>query len=373
MLVTGSINTISTKWADKSNGTGNSYYGKAYGESRPFDHPFFQSVGMFLGELSCLIVFKIVYAYWKAKRDAGEETSHGINKLVDGNQDFSPLIFWPAAMCDMCGTTLMYIGLNMTDASSFQMLRGAVIVFTALLSVTFLNRKIRRFMWVGILFVVLGLVVVGIADVYYQPPGSATGGYSDTNLVITGDLLIVIGQIITASQMVYEEKFIYKYNVPSLQAVGWEGFFGFFTLSILLIPLYFIKVGSGGSFIFKDPDTRVENALDAFYQMGSNWQIILAQVGNVVSIAFFNFSGISVTRELSATTRMVLDSLRTIVIWAASAIWDPLNPAQIPGFFLLAIGTAVYNGLLNKPALKVFGRCCNLEQNEEERERLINA
>ena len=43
---------------------------------------------------------------------------------------------------------------------------GAVIVFTALLSVTFLNRKIQRFMWLGILFVVLGLVVVGIADVF---------------------------------------------------------------------------------------------------------------------------------------------------------------------------------------------------------------
>ena len=43
---------------------------------------------------------------------------------------------------------------------------GAVIVFTALLSVTFLNRRIQRFMWLGILFVVLGLVVVGIADVF---------------------------------------------------------------------------------------------------------------------------------------------------------------------------------------------------------------
>ena len=27
------------------------------------------------------------------------------------------------------------------------------------------------------------------------------------------------------------------------------------------------------------------------------------------------------------------------------------------GFFLLALGTAVYNGLLNKYAAKVFGRC----------------
>ena len=59
--------------------------------------------------------------------------------------------------------------------------------------------------------------------------------------------------------------------------------------------------------------------------------ILYILVGNVVSIAFFNFSGISVTRELSATTRMVLDSLRTIVVWAVSAVWDPLNPAQIPG------------------------------------------
>ena len=30
---------------------------------------------------------------------------------------------------------------------------------------------------------------------------------------------------------------------------------------------------------------------------------------------------------------------------------------MVTGFFLLALGTAVYNGLLNKYAAKVFGRC----------------
>ncbi len=35
--------------------------------------------------------------------------------------------------------------------------------------------------------------------------------------------------------MVYEERFIGKYNIPPLQAVGWEGIFGFVTLSLLLI------------------------------------------------------------------------------------------------------------------------------------------
>ena len=63
-----------------------------------------------------------------------------------------------------------------------------------------------------------------------------------------------------------------------------SGFFGFFTLSILLVPFYYIKAGPGSSFIFKDPDTRIENALDAFYQMGSNWQIIVAQVGEILFV-----------------------------------------------------------------------------------------
>ncbi len=38
-------------------------------------------------------------------------------------------------------------------------------------------------------------------------------------------------------QVVYEERFIGKYNIPPLQAVGWEGIFGFCTLGLLLIPV----------------------------------------------------------------------------------------------------------------------------------------
>lgn len=79
--------------------------------------------------------------------------------------------------------------------------------------------------------------------------------------------------------MVYEEKFVYKYNVAPLQAVGWEGVFGFLTLGTLLFPMYFIKVGDGPSFITKDPYHRLENAIDAFCQIGSNYQILIAQVG----------------------------------------------------------------------------------------------
>jgi hypothetical protein len=41
--------------------------------------------------------------------------------------------------------------------------------------------------------------------------------------VCAGDLLIIMAQIVVAVQMVYEEKFVTRYNVPAMQAVGWEG------------------------------------------------------------------------------------------------------------------------------------------------------
>ena len=62
--------------------------------------------------------------------------------------------------------------------------------------------------------------------------------------------------------------------------------------------------------------TKYSDAIDGLYQMGNNPLIVVAVIGNIVSIAFFNFFGLSVTKTQSATTRMVLDSIRTIVIWA---------------------------------------------------------
>ena len=119
--------------------------------------------------------------------------------------------------------------------------------------------------------------------------------------------------------------------------------------------------------------------------MRGNWRIILATLGqrqidrahrwhrciilgNVLSIAFFNFAGISVTKELSSTTRMVLDSGRTLIIWVVSLAlqWQAFYPLQIIGSFasrdmwpsskelcvclplgfaLLVIGMGIYNGV----------------------------
>ena len=72
-------------------------------------------------------------------------------------------------------------------------------------------------------------------------------------------------------------------------------------------------------------------------------------LGNVFSIAFFNFAGISVTKELSSTTRMVLDSGRTLIIYIVSLAlqWQAFYPLQILGLFFVLIYFYFYFFLLS--------------------------
>jgi len=280
---------------------------------------------------------------------------------------FNPLIFVLPACCDMTATSLMYIGLNWTYASVFQMLRGSVIIFTGIMSVIFLKRKLRMYHWAGMVLVLLGLGCVGVASFFL-------GDSDQAPHPILGDIVIVSAQIVVAVQMVVEEKFIGKYKIPPLQVVGWEGIWGFSILSCILVVFYFIPGQSAGN--------HFENVPDAFVQIGNSWVILVSVLGNIFSIAFFNYFGISITKYASATTRMVLDSVRTLIIWAYSLAvgWQQFQYFQLIGFFLLLQGTCIYNEMILVPLLGLPEKKPSEEDKEiiaddgdiEERKRLVN-
>lgn len=338
MVITGSLNTLSTKWADEIEAANSA------GELAHFVHPYFQTEGMFIGEMLCMLTFYIIRCIERRKRLEQVEMSPSTQQVTN----FPKYIFLIPAFCDTLATSTMYLGLTLTYASSFQMLRGAVIVFTGLLSVAFLGRKIKWFQWLGILIVITGLVIVGVSDFI----GGGTEGYT-TNGIITGDLLIIAAQVVTATQMVVEEKFITKHNVPPLLCVGWEGLFGFCIMTILIIPFNFID---GGIFA-QNPRGTLEDIPDAFYQIGTTPLLLVPILGNIISIAFFNFAGVSVTKELSATTRMVLDSVRTLVVWAVSLLipWQKFQYLQPVGFIVLIIGMMIYNDIVILPFCRARG------------------
>lgn len=226
---------------------------------------------------------------------------------------------------------------------------GSVIVFVALLSVAFLNRRLVPREWTGIFIVILGLVIVGASDIFY-----GNNSHQSRNNIITGDLLIICAQVITSIQMVYEERYVAGLDIPALQAIGWEGLFGASILSILIIPMNFIKVPPPFN---QNARGVMEDVVDAFAQMGNNNMIIMAIIGTIISIAFFNFAGISITKEISATTRMVLDSARTMFIWIISLLigWQEFSAIQLVGFIILLCGMFLYNNVLLP---QTYNWCC---------------
>ncbi len=89
------------------------------GKLRGFDHPFLQACGMFLGETMCMLAFFVIR--WRRRRN--QEPGAPPDPFTRP-RNFSPLVFLPPALCDMTATSIQYIGLTLTYASSFQMLRG---------------------------------------------------------------------------------------------------------------------------------------------------------------------------------------------------------------------------------------------------------
>lgn len=85
---------------------------------------------MFIGEFSCLLVYFLLF--WYKKRHWAREFSGrdgqvlGIGSSEPLLPNFNAFLFAIPACCDVVGTSLMYVGLNLTQASSYQMLRGMI-------------------------------------------------------------------------------------------------------------------------------------------------------------------------------------------------------------------------------------------------------
>ena len=126
-----------------------------------------------------------------------------------------------------------------------------------------------------------------------------------------------------------------RYSVVPLVAVGWEGFFGAFTIILLMpfLPLVRPTLPPTAQPFFDLPR--------GFRQMMDTPTVLWSGVAIAISISLFNFFGLSVTRHVSATARSLTDTCRTLSIWIISLglgwerlVW-PISVLQVSGFALL--------------------------------------
>jgi hypothetical protein len=72
----------------------------------------------------------------------------------------------------------------------------------------------------------------------------------------------------------------------------------------------------------------------------------------------YNFFGLSVTRNVSATSRSTIDTSRTLFIWIVSVFlgWETFKWLQVLGFVLLVYGTFLFNGIIRPPLERWISR-----------------
>merc|ERR1719335_608596 len=110
-----------------------------------------------IGEFLCLI------AFWWSK---------------DQNLNFNAVpksIFAFACLFDWTATTLVNMAYICIPASVVQMTRGAIVIFTCLLSVFFLGRRQHRYHITGVGLVALGITLVSLSTFFNPSHGVETG------------------------------------------------------------------------------------------------------------------------------------------------------------------------------------------------------
>ena len=126
MLLAGLANTSFMKLQNSQE-----YYNDDLDKRMEFNHPFFQTFWMFIGEVIWLPIYlflkyKDIRKYKSKYNTPGAIEAQNMDLKLDIN------IWWFAIPCwfDIIASTLMFVGLTMIAASVYQMLRG-MIVFVA--------------------------------------------------------------------------------------------------------------------------------------------------------------------------------------------------------------------------------------------------
>jgi drug/metabolite transporter (DMT)-like permease len=237
---------------------------------------------MFIGEMGCWLVVGVFSLYNKFVSRRGPEYQRidgdeGLNEAdaqsLHSNAPLNPaakalavdeegrvhlrgwrlLLLSLPAICDICGTTLMNVGLLFTVASIYQMTRGMLVLWVGLFSVIFLKKRLHIHEWFALFTVVVGVCLVGVAGALHgdEKAAAVVSAVKETAVLvarraqspdalrtIVGVLLIAGAQIFTATQFVLEEWILERYALEPIKVVGWEGIFGFLVTMFGMIVLH---------------------------------------------------------------------------------------------------------------------------------------
>jgi len=257
------------------------------------------------------------------------------------------LAFIPAVF-DLIAALFTNVALLYLPASVLQMLRASGIVFTALLSVSFLGKRMIAIQWCGIAVCCLGVMLAGTSDL----TALSTDGLEWMLLAIAFALM---SQFIGALQAIGEEALIKKLDLPPLETLGWEGLWGLVLVLGIVQPVASTLPG---------PDNgHLEDFADTLAMLANNPELLAVQSALFIAMGSSTCMAILVTALLNSVHRKILNCCGSIPVWGFALTawylfgdrsgfgeaWNSLSFLELAGFGFIVVGQAAYGGLVHPP------------------------
>ena len=254
-----------------------------------------------------------------------------------------------SSICSSITLYLMVIGLEKINVSIYMMIRGSLPIFSTIFSIIFLKKKILKYQWFGIFFIILSLIIVGFSGIKMN---NNNNNYTWKEKLF-GIFLVLIGQIFHGIQFVYDEYLLKNIKLPILFVLGMEGIWGCIIFLFIVAPLSFIIPG-------KDPSilgSSLENIFDTFIMLSNNSTLIILSILCIFSVCFYDISGMTVTGLMSSIHRTIFESLRPLTTWIVMLILNLINEnygekwvnwswLELFGFLILIFASLLFNNII---------------------------
>ena len=285
---------------------------------------FLMTVG-WLAMAPALIYFRV---FRKAKADP---SSYGKRAML--------LVALPSAV-DMISTVLATFGSPWISLSLAFIFKGGRVVFSAILTVVMLRRRLYPHHWTSIVFCVVGLVVAASSQLLSEPSA------------FLGVVLVLGSELFKALRVVIEERLMKNESFEPTFLVGVEGLYGFTVFFATLLVVWLgIRGDDAGSF---------ENLQDTFYRIGNSSTLIILFCIFPPVTCIVSITSAVVTRNLSAVHNGFISVVRVGILWILELIvfysmgdspmgkllgeaWTQYSWLKLAGFLVIIFATLVYD------------------------------
>lgn len=314
---------------------------------KPFQRPWFQVWVMFIS-MSLLIFFTPFIRTRKCLpyKIGQKQTGWGLFR-------FTGL----TALLDLLCTTLQFVAYIFLKPSIWQMLKGSILIFTALFSHFYRKKHLNKNQWVGVIVTIIGMILVGLSSILSDEKQSQNLNNVPNSFEILAVVLIFIAQALQAFKVILEEELLHDEDALPCEVVSYEGLWGVFFLSFILIPIANI-IPENKTFLL------YENSIESFYMAFNSKSVLLFEFLYILLIAAYNQTGMLITQFSNAIIRNIWEVLKSLGVWIVSIFFyyaldkfdageglHLISLLQLFGFIVCIFGLLIYTGKIKFPCL----------------------